>query len=191
MKRITFIIFTLFLLNTPLVFAQQAEITDRPTSYPAEQTASQAGSLDYQLPYPGLLPDNPLYSLKTFRDKIISFLISDPAKKAEFNLLQADKRLNAGFYLFNKQQGKEQLVVSTISKGVNYLEQAIKDEKEASKKGIDLGDLPRRIELSVMKHQQIVKSLREKSSPGIKSQFIQIEKKLTTLAQQVKPQDKK
>ncbi|HSW97310.1 MAG TPA: hypothetical protein VLF89_05800, partial [Candidatus Saccharimonadales bacterium] len=35
--------------------------------------------IQYDLPYPGLLPDNPLYSLKVLRDKIVEFFISDPA----------------------------------------------------------------------------------------------------------------
>ena len=50
---------------------------------------------NYLLPYPGMLPDNPLYMLKAMRDRVINFLIADSQKKAEFYLLQSDKRLNA------------------------------------------------------------------------------------------------
>ncbi len=45
----------------------------------------------YQLAYPGLLPDSPLYILKVLRDKIMAMLISSPSKKVDFYLLQADK----------------------------------------------------------------------------------------------------
>ncbi len=44
---------------------------------------------EYALPYPGILPDNVLYNLKVFRDKVFEFLIIDPVKKADFYLLQA------------------------------------------------------------------------------------------------------
>src|SRR3989344_1770388 len=75
-------------------------------------------SVDYDLPYPGLLPDHPLYFLKMMRDSAIGFLISDPLKKAEFDLLQADKRLNSGLYLLHNDKDKNaELAQSTISKG--------------------------------------------------------------------------
>ncbi|HEX8966001.1 MAG TPA: DUF5667 domain-containing protein [Patescibacteria group bacterium] len=45
----------------------------------------------YQLAYPGLLPDSPLYILKVLRDKIMAMLITNPSKKVNFYLLQADK----------------------------------------------------------------------------------------------------
>src|SRR5260370_38981843 len=71
------------------------------------KTATDSSKMDYQLPYPGILPDNPLYELNALRDRIYGFLISDPLKKSEFDLLQADKRLAVGISLFNK--GKKEL----------------------------------------------------------------------------------
>lgn len=170
------IFLSLFLLVVPVVRAQEPETSPVPTESVAQ--VSSAGTMEYQLPYPGLLPDNPLYPLKTFRDRIISFLISDPAKKAEFDLLQADKRLQAGLYLFNKRQGKDQLAASTISKGANYLEQSISEVKEARKQGLVVQELIKRIRLSSVKHQEVVKSIREKAPTDIKEQLVAIEKKL-------------
>jgi hypothetical protein len=50
-------------------------------------------NVEYYLPYPGLLPDNPLYYLKAIRENIQKFFISDPLRKAQFDLLQANKTL--------------------------------------------------------------------------------------------------
>lgn len=125
--------------------------------------------MNYQLPYPGLLPDSPLYFLRVTRDKIISFLISDPLKKAEFNLLQADKRLNAGIYLFNK--GKIPLAISTISKAENYFSQALDKIGDAKIQGRNIGDLEGRMRNSLKKHEQELKNLSEKASSNFKASF--------------------
>lgn len=70
------------------VFAQS------PSPTPVSEQAPQ----EYVLPYPGILPDHPLYFLKALRDRILEALIVDPQRKAEFYLLQADKRLNMGIF---------------------------------------------------------------------------------------------
>lgn len=136
------------------------EITDVSISISAEtipQESSQAKIIDYALPYPGMLPDSPLYNLKVLRDKIISFLISEPLKKAEFNLLQADKRLQAGVFLINKDKTKTALAISTISKGQNYFEEAVQKLKEAKNQGKDIGSLLDRLVVSSKKHQEVLK----------------------------------
>src|SRR3989337_1880549 len=56
---------------------------------------STSGSIDYYLPYPGLLPDHPLYWLKMVRDRVRLWLAFNQVKKAELLLLYADKRLGA------------------------------------------------------------------------------------------------
>ena len=80
-----------------------------------EATQSSQPEIDeYPLPYPGILPDNPLHFLKALRDRIILMLMSDPVKEAEFNLLTSDKRIYAAQLLADK--GKGQLSISTLSK---------------------------------------------------------------------------
>lgn len=78
---------------------------------------------EYLLPYPGILPDHPLYFLKQIRDGILDRLIVDPLRKTEFLVLQADKRLAMGKTL--AQQGKGSLAETTISKGEKYMERAV------------------------------------------------------------------
>lgn len=149
----------IFLLSSGSSFAQEKE----PTPTPKEK-------VDYQLPYPGLLPDSSIYSLRMLRDKIVSFLISDPLKKAEFNLLQADKRLNAGIYLFNK--GKVDLAVSTVSKAENYFESAVQKAKEAKNQGMDTKQISTQLMNSVKKHQEELDALSKKSKDNFREDFL-------------------
>jgi hypothetical protein len=126
---------------------------------------------DYPLPYPGLLPDNPLYIIKTFRDKIVSILISNPEKKAEFDLLQADKRLQAGVFLIQKSN-KYDLAEQTISKGQNYLEESLMKENEAKKQGMDIGALQDKLKKATKKHRDIISDLTKKTTGKNKTAFM-------------------
>jgi len=76
----------------------------------------------YSLPYPGILPDHPLYFLKTVRDFILSKLISSPVKKVEFDLLQADKKLNMSIFL--KMKAKNDLMQKINAESVKHLRDA-------------------------------------------------------------------
>ena len=162
MKRV--ILFTVFIFAVLLVssysFANEEDLD--PSISPSPTPTLTPKPVDYQLPYSGLLPDSPLYFLKVARDRISDFLISDPLKQAEFDLLQADKRLNAGVSLFDK--GKQDLAEVTISKGENYFEKAIQNIETAKKQGQDTSSLLEKIQRSVKKHQEVLKSL-EKTAP--------------------------
>ncbi len=70
---------------------------------PSTGSAQTRTIIKYDLPFPGMLPDSPLYKIKVLRDKFISFLISDPKKKADFYLLQADKGILAAAMLIDKK----------------------------------------------------------------------------------------
>jgi len=74
----------------------------------------------YDLPYPGILPDHPLYFLKIIRDKTTEFLTRDNVKKAQIYLLNSDKRVAMAIALSKK--GKNQLAITTFSKGEKYFE---------------------------------------------------------------------
>lgn len=134
------------------------------------QTASSSAQNDYQLPYAGLLPDSPLYFLKALRDKVEEFLISDPLKKAEFDLKAADKRLSMGISLFDER--KYSLSEGTISKGENYFEDGLKNMEEIEKQGraIDPGLLVS-YDLSTRKHKEILEGLIKRSSGTVKQKL--------------------
>jgi len=114
--------------------------------------------VDYTMPYPGLLPDNPLYPLKILRDQFVTFLISDPVKKSEFDLLQADKHIQAGYLLIVKEK-KVVLATTTISKGNNYFDQALTSAEEAKKQGMDTRDILQRLSQANQKHAEIIADL--------------------------------
>lgn len=167
-------IFVLFLILGLLFFA--------PLSF-AQENATVSAKVEYNLPYAGMLPDSPLYFLKTFRDKLISIFISDSLKKAEFDLLQADKRLASAILLFEK--GKKDLAESTISKGENYFDDGIKSMELAKKQGRDVGGLLVNFELSAKKHLEILSDLKIKTDGELLKKFAVLEKRMLDFASQV------
>jgi len=165
MKKIALLAFSflIFLLSFNIYFAKNFSFAQESVS------SDSAQKVNYELPYPGLLPDNPLYFLKMVRDRVVSFLISDPKKKAEFDLLQSDKRLNAGVYLFNKKKFKD--AVSIVSKAENYFEEALQKAKEAKAQGMKTREITNKLINSSKKHKEVLKSLEEKSPLNFKSNF--------------------
>ncbi len=109
----------------------------------------------YDLPYPGILPDHPLYFLKTIRDKIVDLFTSNPEKRVEFLLLMADKRLVMGRLLMEKEN--EELARSTISKGEKYFLRATEELVLLRKRNLESGDrLRERLRTAYKKHEEVV-----------------------------------
>lgn len=154
--RRTILIVLLFFLLVPFGVAVYAQETDESTS--SASVAQTGRVVEYPLPYPGLLPDSPLYFIKAARDSIISFLISDPNKKAEFNLLQADKHLQAGIALLSKGDAKRQLALETFTKGEGYFAKALLFAKDAKKLGFSMSDVAGRLVTSAKKHQEVYRN---------------------------------
>lgn len=125
-----------------------------------ETTPSAKPKIEYNLPYPGILPGHPLYKLKMVRDRILSLFISDPVKKAEYNLHMADKRLNAALFLLDK--GKTKLAESTISKAEKYLEKSSNGMEQAYNAGRDITSLVSKLSLATLKHQEVLTEVLEK-----------------------------
>ena len=175
MKKITILIASfIFFFSVAASFAQE------------NSTSSSKKTIEYALPYPGLLPDSPLYILKAIRDRIVEILISDPIKKANFDLLAADKRLNEGVSLFNKGEKKYALAESTISKGENYFEQGISAIERAKKQGIVTLDVSQRFHLASLKHMEIIKGLINESRGEIKNRLQLEEKRMEEFEKKLK-----
>lgn len=96
-------------------------ITFAVTSAHAQETEKQetkeASAPAYMLPYPGILPDNPLYKIKVLRDKIWIAITQDPVKKARLYLLFADKKIAMAKAL--AQKNKFTLARDSALKGEN------------------------------------------------------------------------
>jgi hypothetical protein len=166
MKKLIVLFFGLviFLFIGKQVFAEDLVI-------PSEQPSpTPITSVDYSLPYPGLLPGNFLYPLKGLRDRIKGILISDPVQKADFDLLQADKHLNAGIMLFN--DGQKNLAESTISKGEKYLEGSLNQAIEIRKTGRNPKELLQKLNLASRKHMEVIKDLEKQSNSYLQEKFV-------------------
>lgn len=123
------------------------------------QTTSKSTTMvkkvDYLLPFPGILPDNPLYFLKAGRDRVMDFLIVDPVRKAEFYILQADKRLGMTVQLLDK--GNTTLAETTLSKGETYMEKAVSTAINYKAGGKEVpGYVVDRLTKSLAKHIEVL-----------------------------------
>lgn len=184
MKKIFLLVFFLLIFSASFsVSFATSNVANAKEQY-MEIASESAEKINYELPYPGLLPDSPLYFLRVIRDKTVSFLISDPKKKSEFDLLQADKRLNAGILLFDKN--KIELAISTISKAENYFEQAIEKAREADKGGADISEIVNKLTDSSAKHMEVLSSLEKSSPKNFKSSFQSLVKRIAGLQKEVK-----
>lgn len=119
----------------------------------------------YYLPYPGILPDSPLYVVKAIRDRVQLVLTFDEAQKAGKELLYADKRIGAAEALASG--GKIDLAVSTATKAEKYLESAINRVKKLSGSGRDVKSMRMTLQKAVAKHREILES-RPEFDPALK-----------------------
>jgi len=119
--------------------------------------SEEAGTpkVEYNLPYPGIGPDHPLYVLKAARDWLLDKLIVDPVRKVEFYILQGDKRLQMGINLIVKN--KNTLAEQVVSKGEKYQVKAVAALAALKKSGTLIpGYLLDRLENSLAKHVEVL-----------------------------------
>ncbi len=114
-------------------------------------------TLDYALPFPGILPDHPLYQIKILRDKILLFFTRDPIKKVNLEFLISDKQLVMGKLLWEK--GKTDLAVETLNKSEKGLLSVVMSLNELKKINTLPTGLTDKVELSAKKHEEIISNL--------------------------------
>lgn len=163
MKRGIFsFVFSLALLlviySDNLVSAQ--ELT--PTLTPSTQ-ATQSPIIKYDLAYPGILPDHPLYKLKVLRDRISLVLIGDPIKKIEFYRLQADKGMLATAMLVDKNNiPLAQTTALKAEHNFTLISDALKAyyarQQPGPYKPLDKA-LVQKLKTASLKHQEVLNSL--------------------------------
>ena len=135
----------------------------------------------YNLPYPGLLPDSPLYITKIMRDKITDFLTRDNLKKAELYLLYSDKRTSMSLVLASK--GKSQLAIDTFVKGEKYFLKIPELLRSAKKQGAQApSSFVETLKLSNAKHKELIEELIKILPQGLNQSLTQ----LSDINQQVK-----
>ncbi len=150
------IIFALLILFLSVFTATNPKAaTSSPTPFPTATNSAQ--KIEYYLPYPGILPDSPLYRVKAFRDRVQLAFTLNNVRKAEKELFFADKRINAAVELVNG--GKTALGVSTATKAEKYLAQSARRAIAVSESGKDVKSLLNIISTSASKHIEIMENL--------------------------------
>lgn len=154
MKRI----FTLVALLVIFTFSSlPVRASAKSTSPSASLTAVSPSQVEYSLPYPGILPDSPLFTLKTYRDKILLWLTKDLLKKSNLNLLISDKYLTMGQLL--REKGSDDLSATTINDGEKYLLDGVLNLEQAKKTQNLPPGLADKFELAAKKHKEIINKL--------------------------------
>jgi uncharacterized membrane protein YheB (UPF0754 family) len=171
------------------MFSQKtyAQTIDIPIPSPTA-TPSATPEINYALPYPGLLPGNPLYTFKAIRDKITEVMTTNPLKKANFYLLQADKRLSSALIMHEK--GDKEQAENTISKGQNYLEKSIDKTLHAKESQESIIDITAKLKSSAEKHELEISKLIKNSDGEVKKKLendLKRAKDLKNRAHSIKP----
>ena len=112
----------------------------------------------YDLPYAGILPDNPLYFFKQIRDTLLEVFTRDQVKKAEDLLLSSDKKIHMAQLLAKK--GKNNLMIKTLTEGEK---QSLKIPSliiSSKKQGVGPKEgFVYRLKLSNVKHREVMEEL--------------------------------
>lgn len=140
--------FILAVLLISLIFSKTQVIS-------VEEEVRPGQEIEYVLPYPGMLPDHPLYFLKVWRDKALLFSTKDTIKKIQLYVLFADKQLSMGRILLEK--GKNDLAWKTFKQGELYLLAAASNLKKIDK--LQMSNFIDKTLLSAKKHQEILTQL--------------------------------
>lgn len=162
--------------KSPVVYGQEQVVqtdtllgTEMPATPSSETTPKR---VDYELAYPGMLPDNPFYILKVVRDGIVKILINDPFKRAQFSLLNSDKRIFAGKLLIDK--GKDKLAMDTIEKSNNYLDDtftAVKALKKQYPKSAEIEPFLQKMKASTQKHIEFMDGMKPLMDKTLEKRF--------------------
>lgn len=124
---------------------------------------------EYELPYPGILPNHPLYLLKAGRDRVLEVFTRNPMRKAELYLLFADKRINMARFIGTTDWD---LSEQTAGKAEKYLEKCEEAAKNAKKMGTDVDvSFTKRARMSAKTHRTILLNLQKHAPDTYKSKF--------------------
>lgn len=124
----------------------------------APQSIDYIPTVEYQLPSAGRVnPSHPLWPLEVLRDKLWLALTSNPLKKAQINLLLADKRLSSALLLFPNNPSQ---AVSTSAKAELYLLEAFDYTVKAKQQGMDVNEILDRLSRSSLKHRAVLETIR-------------------------------
>lgn len=148
-------------LQSSKVLAEERLVISVSEESTEEGTESDEKRVDYELTWPGILPDHFLYPIKMIRDRLWLWLTTEPLKKAELLLKFADKRIWSAQMLVEK--GEVDLGISTATKAEKYLEKAIQQEEVARQKGTETRVFLENLSRATLKHEEVLLKVREKT----------------------------
>jgi hypothetical protein len=123
----------------------------------AQTPASHSSSVvTYELAYPGMLPGNPFYFVKVFRDTLVSFFTSNPLARAEFDLLRSDKYMNAALLLSLREKKDYKQILQTVQESESFFQESMTHALAAKKQGMNIIDFSKHLRLANSKHREIV-----------------------------------
>ncbi len=127
----------------------------------------------YDLPYAGILPDNPLYFAKQIRDVVLQFITRDQMKKAEMLLLSSDKKIHMAIQLSDK--GKSNLMLDVLRQAesqslkIPELIRSSKNQGVGPKEGFIY-----RLKLSNVKHKEVLEELIKELPQGQETEMTEV-----------------
>ena len=145
-------------------------------AFPLSVNAAEVQKTNYDLPYPGILPDSPFYILKMLRDNIQGFFISGMLKKAVFDLNCADARVSSANSMIEKKKSID-LAESTFSKAENYFDDAINKTQEAKSQGMDTREIGQRLILANNKYLEVIADIDKGLSNKDRKKFETVKKR--------------
>ena len=172
------------------------EAQGNPTS-PVRQTQGSEGvsieeieivelenGVDYYLPYPGILPDHPLYWLKMIRDRVRLWLTRNVEAKYERLLLYADKRIGAAKVLI--EGGQADLGITTVTKAEKYLEQAVSQLEKVKETGKAYPERVENLQKAISKHEEVLRAVKEQVPDQAKPALDQAVEKAVSLQERLR-----
>lgn len=143
--------------------------------------------INYEFPFPGMLPDHPLYILKVIRDGIVKRLINDELMLAKFSLSSAEKRMYAGRLLLEKDE--HELAIDSISKSANYLSDtlsAVTTYHRKHPKSFEYKPFLQKFKTATEKHIEVMEDIKPSVEKNYLSQFNAEEEKIKRIEKTVK-----
>lgn len=150
---IFFFVFLFFGIFPPRTVAQTT---------PAIASPSAKSSIEYDLPYPGLLPGHPLYPIKWWRDRILLFFTRDQAQKSSLLLLLADKKLAMVLRLLESE--KQELAAQTVGESQEHILEGSKQLITLKQKNTLPVGLAEKFDVASRKHEEILTGLEKNAS---------------------------
>ena len=108
------------------------------------------------LPDPGILPDSPLYVLKTWGENIRTFFIFGVEAKANRLIYLAEKRLAEAQALIEEGKAGAEEQERAVLRYKDQLDRAVAYVQEAKEKGIDIEDILTLVSEKTLAHQEVL-----------------------------------